>query len=280
MILIKHIENLHNLLKVYTDKSFSIGFVPTMGALHPGHLSLIEASRAEHPITVCSIFINPTQFNNPIDFQKYPVTIEEDIRLLESTGCDILFLPSTAEMYPPGDAIKNFELGYIESVLEGAHRPGHFQGVCRIVDKLLLLVKPHTIYLGRKDYQQCMVIRKLISLEGHLTNVSVCETLREPGGLAMSSRNMRLNEQEKLAATLLYATLQNMKASLSMHNPADVQRTAVENLTDHGFEVDYAEIADIHTLKSVKDFQPDQIVVGLVAASIGGVRLIDNLLLN
>jgi len=267
-------------MKVYADKLFSIGFVPTMGALHPGHLSLINASRAEHPITVCSIFINPTQFNNPIDFQKYPVTIENDIRLLETSGCDILFLPSALEMYPLNEAVKHYELGYIENILEGAHRPGHFQGVSRIVDKLLNIIQPHSIYLGQKDYQQCMVIRKLIELEKHQTKVAVCETLREPGGLAMSSRNMRLNESEKKLATEVFATLQRMKTKLTDDEPALIEQEAIENLTGQDFHVDYVTIADAGSLQPVTRIQPQQKLVGLLAVSINDVRLIDNLVLN
>ncbi len=280
MILIKHIEDLQHLLNIYSDKLFSIGFVPTMGALHPGHLSLVEASRAQHPITVCSIFVNPTQFNNPVDFQKYPITLEKDISLLESSGCDILFLPDATEMYPEGETAKHYDLGYIESILEGTHRPGHFQGVCRIVDKFLKIIQPHTIYLGQKDYQQCMVIRKMISLEKHMTNIEVCDTLREQSGLAMSSRNMRLGEPEKKLATALYATLQDIKNQIDEAALPGIEKAAVENLLAKGFKVDYVTVADASSLVPVTNMDPGQKLVGLIAASIQDVRLIDNLILN
>lgn len=280
MILIKHIPGLQQLLEIYSGKLFSIGFVPTMGALHDGHISLIEASRSQHPITVCSIFVNPTQFNNPLDFQKYPVTIEEDIRMLEAAGCDILFLPSAAEMYPSNEPVQHYELGYIETVLEGAHRPGHFQGVCRIVDKLLTIVQPHTLYLGQKDYQQCMVIQKLIALRNFETRLAICPTRREESGLAMSSRNMRLTDDEKKLAAQLFATLQQMKQSLARERTAEIEKEALQGLTKNGFDVDYVAIADAATLEPVTQLKDDQKLVALVAASVNGVRLIDNMLLN
>ncbi len=280
MILIKHIQDLQQLLKIYADKLFSVGFVPTMGALHAGHLSLVEASRAQHPITVCSIFVNPTQFNNKADFEKYPVTLERDIRLLEEAHCDILFLPPTLEMYPANEPIKHFDIGYIETILEGAHRPGHFQGVCRIVDKLLRIVQPHTIYLGQKDYQQCMVISRLIDLEKHATKIAICETVREQDGLAMSSRNMRLQNGEKELAAELFATLQNIKSSITGASPAEIEQRAVAHLTGKSFRVDYVKIADATSLQPVTEIDPGHKMVGLVAASINDVRLIDNLILN
>ena len=169
-----------------------------MGALHNGHVSLISQSKKKTDITVCSIFVNHAQFNNPDDFEKYPSTIENDILLLEESGCDILFIPSEDEIYPDAASKnKHFELGYLEKVLEGEFRPGHFQGVCLVVERLLNIVEPDFLFLGQKDYQQCLVIKKLISLMQKNIKVIICPILREKNGLAMSSRNLRLNEEEK-----------------------------------------------------------------------------------
>ena len=165
MILLKKLE-----LRIpghSAEKGKTIGFVPTMGALHAGHISLIKASKNENPITVCSIFVNPTQFNDPKDFEKYPVTIEKDIDMLKEAGCDVLFLPSVEEMYPEGIVTENhYDLGYLETILEGKFRPGHFQGVCMVMQRLLKIVSRIDLYLGQKDYQQCMVIKRLIELMG------------------------------------------------------------------------------------------------------------------
>ena len=179
-----------------------IGLVPTMGALHQGHISLLEKSKQLSSITVSSIFVNPTQFNNASDFEKYPITIEKDIDMLEAAGCDMLFLPSVFEMYPYGTAkLPNYNLGFLETVLEGKFRPGHFQGVCQVVDRLLNIILPDLLFLGQKDYQQCMVIGKMKELVKINTQIIICPTLREPNGLAMSSRNLRLTSDEKKKAS-------------------------------------------------------------------------------
>src|ERR1035437_7080665 len=183
MILFKHSKDLLSHLNDIKQKKFSTGFVPTMGALHAGHLSLISLSRQITHITICSIFINPVQFNNTEDFKKYPATIENDILFLEESGCDILFMPSENEMYP--DAVsknKHFELGDLEKFLEGKFRLGHFQGVCLVVEKLLNIIDPDYLFLGQKDYQQCLIIKKLISLMNKDINVMVCPILREKNG--------------------------------------------------------------------------------------------------
>ena len=280
MILVKKIPELQKLLEKYRLAGQTIGFVPTMGALHAGHISLVAQSREANPITVCSIFINPTQFNNAADFDKYPVTIEKDINLLEKAGCTVLFMPSTAEMYPPNDPVVHYELGSIETILEGKYRPGHFQGVCRIVDKLLAAVKPGTLYLGQKDYQQCMVIEKMISLKGHTTRLQVCDTVREPDGLAMSSRNMRLNAEEREQALHISKILRALKAGLQPGNLVSLKENAQQYLEENGFKVDYVEIADALTLAPVSNWDGKQKLVALVAAFLNDVRLIDNLVLT
>lgn len=280
MILIKHISDLQKQIKIYKSQNLNIGFVPTMGALHQGHISLIETSCNGHQITVCSIFINPTQFNNPDDYNRYPVTLEKDIEKLEAAGCDLLFLPSIQEMYPPYDPEIIYELGYIETLLEGKFRPGHFQGVCRIVDKLLTSILPHTLYLGQKDYQQCMVIKNMIALKNLPVFLNICETLREADGLAMSSRNIRLDAAGRKRAVGIIDTLTKLKQGLTPGGVQHIIQQGVNNLTRQGFKVDYLEIADANTLQSIEVWDGQQKAVALAAAFINEVRLIDNLLLN
>ncbi|MFZ1534928.1 MAG: pantoate--beta-alanine ligase, partial [Chitinophagaceae bacterium] len=200
MILFKKATDLRKWVDAQSKKGNSIAFVPTMGALHAGHISLIDAASKENQVTISSIFVNPTQFNDLKDFEKYPITIEKDIEMLEAAGCNVLFLPSVKEIYPEGIKPEmQYELGYIETILEGKFRPGHFQGVCMVVHRLLDIVQPDNLYLGQKDYQQCMVISKLVELinQQDTIKVNICPTLREKDGLAMSSRNMRLNEDER-----------------------------------------------------------------------------------
>ena len=183
-----------------------------MGALHSGHISLITNSKIQNQLTVSSIFVNPTQFNNAKDFEKYPITLEKDIDQLEKNGCNVLFLPPVEEIYTDGlNKLPHYNLGYLETVLEGKYRPGHFQGVCQVVHRLLNIVQPDYLYLGQKDYQQCMVIKKLIELTQLKINVVISNTLRENDGLAMSSRNMRLNEEERKLSVKIFETLSFIK---------------------------------------------------------------------
>ncbi len=283
MIIFKKTRDLHKWLEAQRLAGISIGFVPTMGALHTGHLSLIESSIKANPVTVCSIFVNPTQFNDPKDFEKYPITIEKDIELLANAGCDILFLPSVKEIYPDelSPSLK-YDLGYLERILEGKFRPGHFQGVCMVVHRLLEIVMPDNLYLGQKDYQQCMVIKKLIALIG-LSNailVNICPTLREPDGLAMSSRNVRLNEDERKKATAIFRNLSFIKENLTTVDLKGLKETAFKNLSEAGFNVDYIEIADANDLSKIDDWDGQKKLVALAAAFMKEVRLIDNILLN
>lgn len=280
MILVKKKIDLDNLLQSYRATGHRIGFVPTMGALHEGHLALIKTSKSQNDYTVCSIFINPTQFNNAADFEKYPITLEQDINLLEAAGCDLLFLPSVAEMYPVGEPVMHYDLGALENILEGKYRPGHFQGVCRIVDKLLDDTKPHTLYLGQKDYQQYMVVRKMTSLRNHQLKIQLCDTLREPNGLAMSSRNMRLSEADKQKAGALIDTLRKIEQALHTGDTSILLQDAKSFLTSLGFEVDYVAIASAEDLAPVADWDGEQKLVALVAATLSEVRLIDNIFLN
>lgn len=283
MIIFKKAADLRHYLDEEKKSKRSVGFAPTMGALHRGHISLLEASKKDNDITISSIFINPAQFNDPTDFEKYPVTIEKDIYLLEKAGCDILFLPSVAEIYPDGfNNHKQYDLGKLETLLEGKFRPGHFQGVCMVVERLLNIVCPGKLYLGQKDYQQCMVINRLIQLMDieKDTTLVVCPTLREPDGLAMSSRNMRLNEEERKRAVAIYNVLTSIKNYLQPSSLITIKDKAVEKLVAKGFRVDYVEIADAITLEPVTEWDGRQKLVALVAAFNNEVRLIDNMLIN
>jgi pantoate--beta-alanine ligase len=280
MILFKKVTDLQRHLGKKKEAGDKIGFVPTMGALHQGHLSLIESSRANNSITVCSIFVNPAQFNDPADFEKYPITIEKDIALLEGAGVTILFLPPVSEIYPAGaSGSKQYDLGYLETILEGKYRPGHFQGVCKVMDRLLSIVKPDNLYLGQKDYQQCMVIAKLVELMGQkeAIRVNICPTLRESDGLAMSSRNMRLNKEERAKASAIYEALIYIKKNLEAGNLQPLKTTVLARLTADGFKPDYIEIADASTLEIVNEWDGKQKLVVLAAAFLNEVRLIDNM---
>ena len=283
MTIIKKISDLQNFLRLHRKDGQKIGFAPTMGALHPGHISLITESQKSNGLTVSSIFINPVQFNDPKDYEKYPITLENDILLLEKAGCNVLFLPSVSEVYPDGTTQqKKYELGYLESVLEGEYRPGHFQGVCMVIERLLDIVKPDNLYLGQKDYQQCMVIKKLTELTGldQTVHTRICPTLREPDGLAMSSRNMRLSETERKNAGTIYKTLQLIKEGLGKNELRSLKKEAKKILSEKGFKPDYVEIADASTLQLVNDWDGKQKLVALIAAFLNEVRLIDNLPLN
>lgn len=257
------------------------GFVPTMGALHQGHLSLIEASKLQNPVTIASIFVNPTQFNNKSDFEKYPITIERDIELLEAAGCDALFLPTVDEVYPNGIAqTQTYDLGFLETILEGQFRPGHFQGVCKVMHRLLSILPATNLYMGQKDYQQCMVVKRLLSLINSRTALHTCPTLREPDGLAMSSRNMRLNATERQQAVAISKALFTIKDQLQQQPPAALINNATQLLLQHQFKIDYVTIADANTLQPINSWNGQQPLVALIAAFQNEVRLIDNLALN
>ena len=283
MIIFKTARDLRHQLDKYRQKGQPIGFAPTMGALHEGHLSLLKTSKSQNKVTVCSIFVNPAQFNDPKDFRQYPSTLEQDIYKLETVGCDILFLPPVEEIYPNGLAErKYYDLGYLDTLLEGKFRPGHFQGVCMAVEKLLEIVLPDNLYLGQKDFQQCMVIKKLIQLMGKENHIhtNICPILREQDGLAMSSRNMRLNGEQRAKAVGLYETLTFLKQNLNKGSLSDLKKEATTLLQKKNFKPDYVDIADAKTLKPINEWDSRINIVGLVAAYIGDVRLIDNMMLN
>ena len=279
MILYKNTAAISGFLQKKNENKHSIGFVPTMGALHRGHLSLIEKSKSENDITVCSIFVNPTQFNDPVDFQKYPVTLDNDVLELEKAGCDVLFLPSVNEIYPdrsPSPA--HYNIGQLETILEGKYRPGHFQGVCQVVHILLNTIQADDLYLGQKDYQQCIVLKKMISDLNIPININICPTVREADGLAMSSRNLRLSEDERKKASLIFETLTRMKEQIQTKNFSILKEEAKKDLEHSGFKVDYIEIANANNLNLLSQWAPSTPIIAVCAAYLNEVRLIDNIL--
>ena len=281
MILFKKAKALTEHLKKLRNQNVSVGFVPTMGALHNGHISLITKAKKECDIVVCSIFVNPVQFNNKTDFEKYPVTIENDILLLEENKADILFLPSVKEIYPEGtDNLQHFELDYLENILEGFYRPNHFQGVCNVMHRLLNIVAPDKLFLGQKDYQQVLILKKMMQVFHPTIKLFIGETLRENDGLAMSSRNMRLNNEGRKNATTIYKALQYIKQNIEKNSLEELTQHAKKMILNNRFDkVDYIQICDAKTLLPVENFDAGEKLIVLVAAYIDDVRLIDNLLL-
>ena len=248
-----------------------------MGALHEGHISLIRKSKKENKMTVCSIFVNPIQFNNQIDFDKYPNTLEEDLALLKMEGCDLVFVPSSNEMYPTKPSTK-FDFGTLEHVMEGAFRPGHFNGVAIVLSKFFNIIRPTKVYFGQKDLQQTLVVKQLVSDLGFLITLDIVETAREKDGLAMSSRNRRLQSSLRAEAPLLFAELLKAKSKLLKGETIEM----VSILTIHyinaikNVKIDYFEIADATTLQPVSNNFKGEIAI-CVAAFFGDVRLIDNI---
>ncbi|HEY6082717.1 MAG TPA: pantoate--beta-alanine ligase [Chitinophagaceae bacterium] len=283
MLLFKQKALLQVWLGKQRQEGEKIGFIPTMGALHAGHLSLIRAAGEKSTRTVCSIFVNPTQFNDKEDFDKYPATVDQDILQLEAAGIASLLLPSIAEMYPEGIAhLPRYDFGYLETVLEGKHRPGHFQGVAQVVQRLLEAVRPDYLFLGQKDFQQCLIIKKLIELIHLPVELVICPTLREPDGLAMSSRNLRLTAMAREKAPAIFQCLQYIKEHIR-NLPVEILKGNVrESLQKAGFSVDYVEIADATTLQlllALPTSGPQGKTVALIAAKIEGIRLIDNMVI-
>jgi pantoate--beta-alanine ligase len=282
MILFKEAADLEKYIGQQKKEGKIVGFVPTMGALHEGHLSLIKNCKDSCDITVCSIFVNPTQFNDAKDFEKYPISTATDILQLENAVCDVLFLPSVTEIYPNGTQNLSFyELGEIENLLEGKFRPGHFQGVCQVVHRLLTIVSPHFLYMGQKDYQQCMVVKKMVETLKLDVVVKTVDTLREQSGLAMSSRNQRLTADQKQHAKAISKTLQQIKNRYRTTPFKELETEATEYLLKNGFtKIDYVSIANAENLQPADETLSKDSLVALVAATIGEIRLIDNTVLT
>ncbi len=260
------------------NKGVKIGFVPTMGALHEGHLSLVERAKKENNVAVCSIFVNPTQFNEQADFQRYPRTIERDIEMLESVNCDFLFAPDVSGIYPVPDQ-NVYNLGSVADVLEGKHRPGHFNGVASVVKRFFELVNPHKAYFGLKDYQQYLVIKNLVKNYEIDVEVVGCPIIRNEKGLAMSSRNKLLKERDAERALVLNQSLK--RAQELIHSgtaPSDVENIITEDLENRNVDLEYFKIRDAHDLSEPK--KTSSPLIALVAARFGKVRLIDNMNLS
>lgn len=255
----------------------SIGFVPTMGALHQGHLSLVDQSKLENEAVLVSIFVNPTQFNDPQDFKNYPSTIDADLALLEDLNVDAVFVPSVLEMYP--DLMKeSFHVAILTETLEAKMRPGHFDGVITIIRKLFDLAQASKVYLGEKDFQQLSIIQAWVKKEGRKEVIVPCPTLREPNGLAMSSRNVRLSESGRKKAAIIHQILQEVKLQKPHQSPPDLEIWARSEFLLHPeFQLEYFEIIDAHSFGPLADWQDSEAPLAVVATFLEGVRLIDNL---
>lgn len=284
MIRISNVIELQNIICQQKLEGKSIGFVPTMGALHPGHISLVERSKKECHFTVVSIFINPTQFNNQSDFEKYPRIVDSDANLLENHKCDLLFTPTVEEMYKQECLeVRPFDLGYLNTILEGTSRPGHYEGVATIVEKLFLAVLPTKVYMGLKDYQQVKIIEKLVRDRKLEIEIVGCATLRESNGLAMSSRNMRLTSEGITLAAQLYKTLEEIKSNIGVRTPHDaIEYSKKMHLENYPIKIEYIEIRNAFDLSEVDlhAWSDSLKYVVLIAAWVEDVRLIDNLELN
>ena len=257
----------------------TIGFVPTMGALHLGHISLIEESKKHCDISICSIFVNPTQFNNASDLENYPRLIENDMKLLLENGCDVLFHPSVEQMYPNGLQKNEEDYGQVLKVFEGLHRPGHFDGVLTVVARLFDIVKPHKSFFGQKDYQQCIVVAELIKRKFPEIELHVCPILRENSGLAMSSRNLRLNDIEKSDALLINKALQYIQSGFGQKDLAILIEEAKQIINESKLlSIEYLDVANAINLEPIKNSNTK--AIALAAVHCGPVRLIDNILLN
>ncbi len=258
-----------------------IALVPTMGALHLGHLSLLAEAKQIADIVICSIFVNPTQFNDPKDLEKYPRPIENDIALLQGAGCDVLFLPSVAEMYPDPDESWSIDLGELDRIWEGEKRPGHFQGVTQVVYKLFALTQPDIACFGQKDFQQIMAIQRMIDLMSLPVTIHICPIVRSPEGLALSSRNSRLSEAGKTKSLALSRALSHIKSNFQQMDLRALQEEALAILAEEGaIEVEYLAICEATSLAPVEEIQVGKSHVALLTAWVEGVRLIDNMILN
>jgi pantoate--beta-alanine ligase len=275
MIVVETIKKLKQELENY--KSKNVGFVPTMGALHSGHISLVERSVKENDVTVVSVFVNPTQFNDKADLERYPRTEEADKKLLEAAGCDIVFMPQVEEMYPEEDT-RVFNFGSIETVMEGKYRPGHFNGVAQIVSKLFYAVEPTRSYFGEKDFQQVAIIRDMVRQLNLPVEIIACPIIREESGLARSSRNELLSAEERKKAALISEVLSKSVNFAKEMSVEEVKNWVCEQFThDEVFKMDYYDIVDGNSLQSISSWEDSDYIVGCIAIYCGKIRLIDNI---
>lgn len=280
MKIFKKINELTAELDFLRDEKKTIGFVPTMGALHQGHLSLINTCTDENNVTVVSIFVNPTQFNNTEDLRNYPRLLEKDLSLLKETKTDILFLPDNNEMYPEKDE-RVFKFDNLDNVLEGAFRPGHFNGVAQIVSKFFEIIKPDSAYFGEKDFQQLAIINRLVKMLELDVNIVSCKTLREYDGLAMSSRNLLLTNEYRQAAPKIFKYLKESTLKTQYNTVEEVKKYVVDNINDDSLlRVEYFDIVDAETFMPITIWNKSVSIVGCIAVFAGNIRLIDNIRYN
>lgn len=294
MIIFNYIEQLQNHLNSIRSQKKTIGFVPTMGALHAGHISLVDKAKADCDVVVCSIFVNPTQFNDLSDLDKYPRTLKADYQLLEKANCDIVFAPEVKEMYSEAELeLKrqkiedkswtqghSVDFGTLETVMEGAHRPGHFNGVAQVVSKLFRIVEPDKAYFGQKDFQQLAIIRSMTKQLKMPIEIISCDIMREHNGLAMSSRNERLTKQERDLAAVISKALFLVKEQYQSKSVVELKALAVTQIkTVPAITMEYIEISDSESLQPISDFKHSKNAVVCIAVKLGEVRLIDNVLL-
>ena len=281
MLVFKKVADLQHWLDAERAAGKTVGFAPTMGALHEGHLSLVHAARAAGDIAVVSIFVNPTQFNDSKDLEKYPRMPEHDMALLLTAGCDALFMPAVEEVYPPGvDLNVRLDFRHLDQVMEGIFRPGHFIGMATVVKRLLDIVQPQRLYMGQKDFQQLSIVRDMLHQLQSPIQLVMCPTTREADGLAMSSRNLRLTPDMRAAAPVIYRTLREAKGALPEESASTIRSRAFEALSAAGLKPEYFDIVDGISLLPVQHRADSEFVVACTAAFAGEVRLIDNLVLK
>ncbi len=275
------VESLRTELDELRNEGQSIAFVPTMGALHQGHISLIKTALENASCSIASIFVNPTQFNNPEDLTKYPRTLKEDSEMLEKAGCKYLFAPSVEEIYPNGTSQKvQIDLKGMDEIMEGKFRPGHFEGMLQVVKRLLDIVDPNILIMGQKDYQQFSIVNQMIMQLNMPIKLIVAPTMRESDGLAMSSRNRRLTTDMRCNSTVLYKALQYAESNVQADNIAELEKTCKRLIEAQDLKPEYFEIVDATDLSQIRKYKDDRKIVACVAAWAGEVRLIDNLILN
>lgn len=279
MFVINSIKELQK--KLYPLRKFgTIGFVPTMGALHRGHISLVKRAMSENETVVVSIFVNPTQFNDPKDLEKYPRNLDADLRLLDNTGSHIVFVPNVKEVYPKTDTRK-FNFGQLETVMEGKHRPGHFNGVAQVVSKLFEMVQPDKAYFGLKDFQQLAVIKNMVKQLELPVKIIPCSIIREKNGLAMSSRNERLTDEQRKNASLLHETLSTAKEQKGNKSVEELASWVIDTINKNPFlNVEYFEIVDDEQLQPIENWNDNKTKIACIAAFCGKIRLIDNMVFN
>ncbi len=277
MLVVETVENLHAYLAAARSEGKSIGLVPTMGALHEGHASLVKRSVEENDVTVVSVFVNPTQFNDKGDLERYPRTLDADCALLSSLGTDCVFAPSVEEVYPEPDT-RVFDFAPLDKVMEGVYRPGHFNGVAQIVSKLFMYVEPTRAYFGEKDFQQLAIIREMVRQQGFALEIVGCPIVREADGLALSSRNTLLAPEQRVTALAISKALFTSVKFAEDHSLSETKQMVEQAIADtEGLELEYFEVVDGNTLQPVATWDEADYIVGCITVYCGKVRLIDNI---